>query len=77
MKLLNALTKLRILLILLIDGVIGSCKYWNDEIRKRDLDDVSCCTGHMCCCGGETIRQQWSGQNKIVEESFSFEDEPF
>ena len=32
-------------------------KSWKKEIWDTDLDDYICCSGQMCCCGGETSRQ--------------------
>lgn len=32
---------------------------WQGEIWRRDLDAQGCCDGRECCCGGETVRQQW------------------
>jgi len=30
---------------------------WKEDVWDRDLDDYICCSGQMCCCGGETNRK--------------------
>jgi hypothetical protein len=34
-------------------------KEWKEEVWKADLDDMACCDGHMCCCNGETNRENF------------------
>lgn len=33
---------------------------YKSEVWRRDLDDLYCCDGRECCCGGETVRDLWS-----------------
>jgi hypothetical protein len=35
-------------------------KEWKEEIWDTDLDDPICCSGNMCCCGGETNRENFN-----------------
>jgi len=64
----DRLFKLYVLFVVLWDGISGAFQYWKTEIYDRELDERVCCDGRMCGCGGETIREQWTKQNKIIDE---------
>jgi len=32
-------------------------KEWKEDIWDIDLDERVCCSGDMCNCGGETLRE--------------------
>ena len=52
----DRLFKLRILRAFLEEAFTS----WRDQLWDRDLDDIYCCDGRECCCGGETIRSVFS-----------------
>lgn len=33
---------------------------WKEQVWLKDLDSLGCCDGRECCCGGETVREQWT-----------------
>lgn len=34
-------------------------KQWKEDVWDQDLDEEICCSGQMCCCGGETYRDNF------------------
>jgi hypothetical protein len=37
-------------------------RHWRNEVWKRDLDELHCCTGQMmdqCACGGITVGEAY------------------
>lgn len=44
--------KFRILCVFLCSAV----ESWRREIWSRDLDELYCCDGRECGCGGKTVR---------------------
>lgn len=57
----DVIQKLRILTLMLT----STFHDWKGEVWQKDLDSLYCCDGRECCCGGETIRDQWSMIFKI------------
>ena len=52
----DTLFKFKILYWLLLEHY----EHWRKEIWNRDLDEVWCCSGRECACGGETVRTIWT-----------------
>lgn len=52
--------KIKILRIVLCDGISQAFEYWKSEIWEKDLDALDCCDGRECCCQGKTIREVWN-----------------
>ena len=34
-----------------------------EAFKNRDADELFCCSGHECGCGGETIREHFTGRS--------------
>jgi len=32
---------------------------WKEQVWQSNLDDFVCCNGNMCCCNGETYRENY------------------
>lgn len=39
--------------------ILDQVKYYQEEIRDKDGDELYCCNGEYCACGGMTNRDHW------------------
>ena len=51
----NIIWKLSHLYTHLQDGYMN----WKESIWDRDPEERYCCDGHMCACGGASVRETW------------------
>ena len=56
----DAIIKLRIL----FGFIAGAFDSWRREVWDRELDELYCCNGRECACGGLTVLEVMDFQSK-------------
>ena len=44
--------------------ILSTYEAWKEDLWSRDLDDIYCCDGRDCACGGATIEEMWYDTHK-------------